>query len=346
MTTGFKEKEFNDGFNLNVWKRIFQYLKPCKKYIYFLCGLTLIASIAESAFTLLNRYAINHFIGQSFNHIHFIGYIVISVIFAIVQSQCFYYIFINCAHIESKYGAHLREDVYQKLMNLSFKYFDSNPLGWILARVTSDITRIAEVLAWSIFDFSWGLLTVLIGAIVMLVIDYRYACIILVLMPLLVYSTYWFQIRILKLYRIIRMRNSRITGSFNEGINGAKTTKTLVLEDTNLQEFKDETRLMNQYSMKAGRLQSVYRPFINLFSGTAMAFILWFGGKQVFQESLEIGTLFLFCQYAVQFFDPLRQIAQLLSEAQMAQANAERIVSLLDEVPSIQDSEAVIEKYG
>lgn len=346
MSTRFKEKEFKDGININVYKRIFQFIKPYKKYVIGLFIITLFTAVLEAMFPYLTKFAIDNFITVYIGDQWLIVFIVVALIGIVAQSALYYFVFLNCAHIESKFGASIREVVFQKLMNLSFNYFDATPVGWILARVTSDITRIAEVITWSLFDISWGTLTIITGSIMMFIIDYRFALIVIAVVPFLTYLTFWFQIRILKFYREIRMRNSRITGSFNEGISGAKTTKTLVLEDSNLRDFKIETDEMAVITTKAGKLQAVYRPLVNAFSGLVMAVIVMIAGKQVFDMELPFGTLVLFTQFAVQFFEPLRQIANIFSELQMAQANTERVLSLLDQNEQISDTDEVIEVYG
>ncbi len=346
MITSFKEEEFKSGFNTTLWKRIAYFLKYCKKNVVWLFIFALLASICEAMFPLLNKFAFDNLLGDGFNQNNFIFFTVCYLMITILQPLTFYGLFRNTAKIEGTFGCEFRSYVYKKLMNLSFDYFDSTPLGWILARVTSDITRIAEVVSWSMFDLTWGFISVLVSTIVMFSVSPLLAILIIILLPFLVAVTYYFQKKILVNYRTIRKFNSIITGGFNEGINGAKTTKTLGIEDQNLKEFSYETMNMQNESIKAGKVQAMYRPIINMFSGIAMALILWFGGNLVFDQMIPLGTLVMFCQYAVQFFDPLYQIANILSEAQLAQASAERVISLLDTEVSITDSKDVIEKYG
>jgi ATP-binding cassette subfamily B protein len=156
----------------------------------------------------------------------------------------------------------------------------------------------------------------------------------------------WFQKRILKSYREVRKVNSKITGAFSEGITGAKTTKTLVLEEVNFEEFSALTNSMRSQSIRAAVLSAIFMPIVMSLGSIATAAILWYGGNQVLLGVLQFGTLMLFTQYASQFFEPLRQIARLLAEFQMAQASAERVLSLLNSEPQIVDSPAVIKKYG
>ena len=169
---------------------------------------------------------------------------------------------------------------------------------------------------------------------------------VLVIVPVLAFITRYFNLKILKNYRDVRKINSKITNGFNEGIMGAKTTKTLVLEDVNFKEFNEHTSNMRKASIKASKLSSMFYPIVFSLSSLSLSFILVYGGNKVLVGALGFGTLMMFTEYARQFFDPLNQIASLFAELQMAQASAERVLSLYDEQPKIVDTDEVIEKYG
>ena len=172
------------------------------------------------------------------------------------------------------------------------------------------------------------------------------ALLILMVIPVLWYISVYFRTRILKTYRDVRKVNSKITGAFSEGISGAKTTKTMAIEDLNLEEFKALTGDMRQRSIKAAVLSAIFMPLVTGLGAISTAGILVVGGHQVLLGAIQFGTLMLFTQYATQFFEPLRQIARLLAELQMAQASAERVLSLINSEADIVDKPHVIEKYG
>jgi len=262
------------------------------------------------------------------------------------QGLNIYFFLRQAGRIEMDFSYDVRNKAFRKLQELSFTYYDKTPLGWIMARMTSDIGRLAEILSWSLMDLVWGL-TVMLGiTIVMFAVNWQLALLVLMVMPILAYLSVWFQTRILKSYREVRKINSKITGSFSEGITGAKTTKTLVLEDLNLKEFNRLTEDMRSHSVRAAILSAMFMPIVMGLGAISTAAILWYGGNQVLLGTIQFGTLMLFTQYASQFFEPLRQIARLLAEFQMAQASAERVLQLLHSEPQIVDSPEVIEKYG
>jgi ATP-binding cassette subfamily B protein len=219
-------------------------------------------------------------------------------------------------------------------------------VGWLMARMTSDTARLSDTIAWGLVDFVWGL-TMMIGiACVMLVINWKLALLSLSVMPIVAILSIFFQEKMLKVYRKVRKTNSKITGSFNEGISGAKTTKTLVREEKNLDEFKVITKDMYSSSVQAAIFSAIYLPLVLTLGSIGTAIALWYGGKGVLLQTLSYGTLVLFIQYTIQFFEPVRELARIFAELQSAQASAERIFSMIETEPEIVDSEAVIEKYG
>ena len=257
-----------------------------------------------------------------------------------------YLFFMQAGKIEMAFSYDVRQKAFAKLQTLSFSYFDRTPIGWLMARMNSDIARLAEILSWSLMDLIWGLAVMLGVSVVMLIVNWKLALLVLMVVPVLAWLSVWFQVRILKNYRSVRRINSRITSAFNEGITGAKTTKTLVIEDDNLKEFNEETLEMKAASVRAATLSALFMPVVMGLGAISTAAILWSGGHQVLMQTLQFGTLMMFTQYATQFFEPLRQIARLIAELQLAQASAERVLSLLDSEPQIVDTPEVIEKYG
>ena len=245
-----------------------------------------------------------------------------------------------------EYAYDIRKKCFDKLMNLSFSYYDVTPSGWIVARVSNDIARLAEIVSWSFLDVCYGVVKMVAIALVMLVINAKLAMIIIVIMPFILLTSIYFQNRILKHSREIRKINSKITNDYNEGITGAKTTKTLNLEHQNFEAFKADTLSMKESSIRSGIITSIYMPTIVAFSALCSALIMYYGGNAVIMKAIEFGTLVMFVQYITEFFDPIRQLARIISDLQMAQAAGERVLSLLDTDSDIADSEEVIAKYG
>ncbi|MBR2829917.1 MAG: ABC transporter ATP-binding protein, partial [Solobacterium sp.] len=343
----FEEKTYNtDSLDISLWKRILKLLSSQKKRLIRLGILNLFIAFVDVLLPYMNKVAIDVFAAGQGTDTQLVLFILLFAGGGILQALMVYFYFIEAGHTEMDMAYELRESLFSKLQSLSYSYFDVTPAGWLLSRLTGDVTRLSEILAWSLMDLAWGV-SVMVGVtVVMLVTDWKLALLVLAVVPILSILANWFNIRILKNYRDVRRINSKITSSFNEGIMGARTTKTLVLEDNNYAEFKGITGEMETASVKAATLSSLFYPTVMMLSAFSLAAILVYGGHQVFLQVIRFGTLMMFTEYARKFFEPLNQIASLIAELQMAQASAERVLSLLDEQPAIRDRQDVVALYG
>lgn len=343
----FEEKTYNtDSFDIHLWKRILGLLKNQKKSFIKLGVLNIFIALYDVFLPFMNKIAIDTFATGKGTEKELKIYIGIFVVGAIVQAILIFNYFMTASHMEMNTAYDMRKSLFEKLQSLSYSYFDVTPAGWLLSRITSDVGKLSEILSWSLMDMFWGLSVMIGSVIVMFSVNAKLAIIVLTVVPILGFVAKYFNLKILKNYREVRRINSKITNGFNEGISGAKTTKTLVLEKTNYEEFEGNTSDMRKASIHAGTLSALFYPLVMCISSVSLAFILVYGGHEVLIETLGFGTLMMFVEYARQFFDPLNQIASLFAELQMAQASAERVLSLYDEEPKIIDTPNVIEKYG
>jgi len=343
----FEEKTYNtDSLDLSLWKRVFRLLGRQKKYFIRMGLIMSFLAVLDSFRPVLNKYAIDYFALGNVNKTELIIYGSLYLAYIVLSSLMTYLFTRQSAHIESGFMYDVRKDLFHKVQELSYSYYDKTPTGWVTSRILSDVGRLSEIVAWSFLDFVWGIGVMLLSSVVMLLVNWKMALMILLAMPLLAFISLWFQIRILKNYRAVRKVNSQITNSFSEGIAGAKTTKTLVLEESNLKEFKALSAEYHQKSYKAACFSSTFMPIVIGITNISIAFIIWYGGNNVLLQTIQFGTLMMFVEYAGHFFEPLRNIAGILAELQMAQAAAERVMSLIDEPVDITDSAKVIEEYG
>ena len=347
MSNRFEEKDFSkDGFNLSTWKKIAILFKPQYKNFLILIGLQILIAFSDVLFPFLNSTAIDTFASNHGSDQLLYGFIILYVVAILLVGLLNYVYFHYSGKVEMGFGYDLRKKCFDKLQSLSFAYFDTTPTGWLMARMTSDIARLAEVIAWSMLDLAWGFPVMVFSTLIMLNANPLLTLLVWIVVPFLAILSYWFQKMMLAAYRHVRKANSKITNDFNEGINGAKTTKTLVLEDHNLSEFKEDTAEMRRVSVRAAKLGGTFRPLVYFVSSLALALIIWFGADLGSKGIVSFGTLMLFIQYAQQFYEPIRSISAIMSEFQMAQASAERIIYLLESEPSIVDSDDVIDRYG
>ncbi|MGV8981714.1 ABC transporter ATP-binding protein [Clostridium sp.] len=331
--------------DIGIWRKLFKYLTEFKKGLAFLAFLMVGVAGIDVVMPLLTRYAIDNFIMKKTTQglsIFAIVYFCI-IVFQALNVRLF---IINAGKIETHLAYHIRKLGFKRLQQLSFSYYDNSSVGWLMARMTSDVARLSEIISWGLIDMVWALV-MMIGFIgVMLINNVRLTLICMSVVPPLFLIGMFFQKKILKSYRKVRKLNSKLTADFSEEISGAKTTKTLVREEENLKEFKLDAGVMRNSSVKAAMFSALFLPIVISMGSLGAGFVLWIGGKSVISGALTYGTFVMFIAYTVQFFDPVSQLAGTIAELQNAQASAERIITLIETEPEIWDREDVIEKYG
>ncbi len=235
----------------------------------------------------------------------------------------------------------LREEAFAKLQRLSFSYFDRHPVGWLLARITSDCARIGGMAPWIVLDFAWATLIMTACAAAMLALDPGLALPVLLIVPPLALTSRFFTRRMVESARRIRRANSMATAFLNEAIAGVRTTKTMVREAEASREFGQLAGTMERWSIVNARQGALHAPLLATIGAAGAAAALWLGGDAVQREGLTFGELVAFCQYALLFVFPVQDLAQRFGELLSGQSAAERIEGLLDEPVEIEDSPAV-----
>ena len=348
-----KNEETEDDFekiDLGVWKKIFKILIKDKKVIIQMIIAVILLAANDLVYPLLNKYALEHYFNEnpdfSTKWLFIAAYAFIAIALGLTV-----WCFIRAASIvEENTTIEIRKQAFDKLQKLSFSYYDITSSGWIMARMTSDARKLASIISWGIVDLLWGFMLMIGILIVSIVINWRLSLILIVLVPVFLILTMYFRKKILKEYRSVRKINSEITASFNESFMGSNTTKTLVLERQNEEEFENTITRMKKRSIRAAIFSSIFWPTILVLGYLGVAVIAIEGGKLVLSDNIKLiittGTLYLFIDYAMRFFDPVMSIARIISDFQQAQASAERVISLIETEPDVKDSLEVIEKYG
>ncbi|MFW6036161.1 MAG: ABC transporter transmembrane domain-containing protein [Halothermotrichaceae bacterium] len=236
----YTEKEYSKQFDFELWKKLYHYAQSYKKELFILAVVMVGVAGIDVVFPVMTKYAIDNFIVTSkLNGLKQFAFIYAGLV--ILQSINIW-VFINQAgKIEMGISYDIRKKGFEKLQELSLSFFDKTPVGWLMARMISDIRRLSQTISWGLVDSVWGL-TMMMGIMfVMFYFNWKLALITLSVVPLLIAISIIFQKKILKAYRKVRKTNSKITGAFNEGIMGARTTKILVREVESLNEFKELT---------------------------------------------------------------------------------------------------------
>ena len=322
------------GLDLALWRKFLSHLWPRRKSIITLC----LGGVMLAGVEALMPYTVGQIIDAAKEGerealpgllARYIGFI---TFFAVVV-----FVFIWAAgNIATGMAFDLRRHAFGHLQRLSFSFYDQKAVGWLMARMTSDVGRIAGLTPWFLLDLAWGLSFLVALSVMMLVLNWQLALWVMAVVPPLTLVSLYFQRRMLGYQRRIRKTNSEITASYNEGIMGVQTTQSLVREEEALGEFRALTDRMFSDSSRNMMTAALYLPVVLSLGSLGVGLALWRGGVTV-GGALSLGELITFMMYAAQFSQPIQELAARFTEMQAAQASAERFQSMLEEVPAIVD---------
>lgn len=344
----YEEEYTVEKVNLGTWKKIIKTVFDDKKSVFFLFFFAIIMGFIEMTMTLFNAYAIDNFFEKG-NYGTVVPFIILYVLAAIIMGFSVWGFIYQAGKIEVKTNYKLRKEAFETIQRLPFSYFDKTPQGWIMARMTSDSRRLANIISWGVVDFLWSLVIMIAILIILYIYSWQLALIITASIPVMIVLAYYFRKKILSGYRVSRKKNSIVTAAFNEAFMGAKTTKSLAIEEESYREFEQKTNDLRRSTTKAILWSSIFSPIMLLISYIVLGVVMYQGSKVIITAgvaALSVGTFYIFIDYTNRFFDPVMQISRILAQFQQAQASAERIVQLIEENPAIYDTEDVSEKYG
>lgn len=325
--------------------KLLPFVKPYKKIMISMIIMGALSSLIDSIYPLFNQYALNHFIALKTTDTivpFIIAYVVILIIFVILN-------FVSttwAGKIEMSVNRDLRNASFNHLQELSFSYFNQNNVGYVHARVMSDTGRIGQLVSWDMMDMVWQGSYLLFVLINMALINIHLAMYIMLIIPFAVVLIIFFQKKLVALNRKIREINSKITSNFNEGITGAKSIKTLVVENKINHDFDVDSDDMEKTSVLAGRYSALFSSLVTMLSSITLAIILWKGGMINQEGIIMIGTLSVFMTYALNMLEPIQSIVGGIARLIAIQVNIERFTTLLETQSDVADRAEVIEKYG
>ena len=330
--------------------KVFKYIKKYRNWIIIMVTCGVLASAGDILIPFFQRYALNHLEDGVFiaNLAPFILFYVLTLLGKIITD--FISSFLS-GRVELSVLRDLRKLSFDHLQTLSFSYFNQNSVGYIHSRVMSDTARIGELVSWVIMQGVWNFSYLIGVVIVMLSMNVKLTLLILAVIPLITVVFAIFQKKLVNENRHIREVNSKITGNFNEGITGAKTIKTLVIEDKVERDFVRDSKEMKRSSVMAQRYRSILSAMIGFASSIALAIVIWKGGELSLIGNdaigyMDVGTLSLFMSYALGIIEPIRWIVDMISDLVREQVNIERLTKLLETKSDVTDTPEVIEKYG
>ena len=241
------------------------------------------------------------------------------------------------AFVGTKVVADIRSEIFRHLHRLTLSFYNRYSVGRLMSRLISDVGVLQDFITWSITGLfrSGFILTGIIIAMVLL--NWRLALLTFAVLPLMVFLTNYWRVRVRTVYRASRLRISLINGYLNESISGIRVTKSFSRENVNFQHFNDLNHSFLDANLDATRLAAIFFPGVDFIGTMATALVVGIGGLMVLNDALTAGTLVAFALYVERFFDPIRELAQRYNTFQSAMAASERIFELLDTEPEMTD---------
>jgi ATP-binding cassette subfamily B protein len=229
----------------------------------------------------------------------------------------------------------MRMQIYEHLQQLDLKFYDRNPVGRLMTRVTSDVDVLNDLFTAGVVSVFGDVFTLAGIMIVLLTMDWRLALIAFSVLPLIVLVTQWFRRNVRELYRTVRVRIARINAFLQEHITGMSTVQLFRREARSFAQFEDINRLHRDANVESIFYYAVFYPAIEIIGALASALIIWFGGLWTLQGTLTVGALVAFLLYSQRFFRPISDMSEKFNILQAAMASSERIFKLLDTAPTI-----------
>lgn len=232
----------------------------------------------------------------------------------------------------------MRKDLYRHIQSLCSRYFDITPVGKLVTRVTNDVEALNEMYSGILVQLFRNIVKIVGLAGVMLVLDVRLAAISFVLMPLVIGLTVLCQKIARNIYRLYRTRLTDINTFLSEHLSGMKIIQIFGRQERKFEEFHDKNTKLYKAFYREMLMYAVFRPLIYILSILSLMIVLWFGSKNVFDEIISVGTLYIFSNYIRSFFDPIQELAEQFSTLQSSIASAEKIFTVMDETEFIPEA--------
>lgn len=340
-----EQDDVKQSFNIKIWMKLKPFIARYKFKFVGVIILMMVLALTDITVPLFQSYIVDNIILE--NKLDGIEMFTVLYILMIITQVISVYGFTRISMlIEMRLSFDLREAVFTKLQKLSLSYYNTTPVGYMMSRVLSDTGKIGESLAWGIVDMFWAFVYVIGVFIAMFILNYKLALLVAIIIPIMAIATMYFQGKLLSANRTIRKTNAIMTGEFNECITGAKTSKTLVIEDKNFKGFKTTTDKMYGANVHMARLNAVFIPIIIFAGSLATAIVLAKGGKYTLDGIFKIGELSAFLAYSIGIFEPIQNLARIFADFISLQANIERVSGVLEQELLIQDTDEVVAKYG
>ena len=331
-----EEEEYTSQLTTPVFKRIVGLMKPHWKWVVGFFITIALTSCMDAYFTYINK----GFVDQGISMKDAAALMRLATIYGsliLVQAVTVFSFVYLAGVLGERVQYDLRRMMFNHLQALSLSYYAQNAVGRLIARVTSDSGRVADLMTWGVVDTTWAFMNITTSLVFMTIINWKLALIVSVIIPIMMVIAVQFRKKILVEFRNSRRANSKITGAYNENIQGVRVVKALGREDENLKEFQALTGTMYHASYRAAWLSALFLPTVQIIAAVALGVIVWYSGDQITVGLMTIGGINAFVSYLTFMMWPVQDLARVYAEMQHSIASAERIFKLIDTPPEVHD---------
>jgi ATP-binding cassette subfamily B multidrug efflux pump len=336
------------SYDHRLMKRILRYLRPYKKLVVISIGLLLLLSLFQLAPPYLVKVAIDRYLTPSLpmetaaryaGLAKIVGVFLAALLLAFVTNYIQIYVM---SYVGQQVMFDLRMQIFRHLQRKEVSFFDKNPVGRLMTRLTSDVEVLNDLFTSGVVAIFLDVFTLFGIMIVLCYLNFRLALITFMVLPLLFVAAMVFKIRVRETYRNVRKRLAAINAFLQENITGMAVVQIFNREAAQFQRFK--VRNENLYNAHIDTIvtYAIFYPLIEILSALAISLILWYGGVDVLSSALTFGALVAFIQYAQRFYRPISDVSEKFNILQSAMASSERIFGLLDTQPRIEDAPRVL----
>jgi ATP-binding cassette subfamily B protein len=333
---GQEEEILGKAYDARLMRRLSVYLKPYRWYIILAVVILVVASVAELAGPYITKIAIDKYITPK-NLKGLPGMIALYIAVLAAQFTLQYFQVYVMQWVGQKTMYDLRMKVFAHVEHLGLSFFDKNPVGRLVTRVTSDVQALNELFTSGVVAIFGDIIT-LVGIIAILFyLNWRLALLTMVVVPVLFAATVIFRARVRASFRRIRTTVARLNAFLQEHIAGMWVVQSFVAERKTFEKFDMINRDLRNHYLKSVFYFAVFFPVVEILGAVSLALIIWYGGGEILKGALTFGALVAFIQYADRFFQPIRDLSEKYNILQQAMASSERIFRLLDTHPDIKD---------
>ena len=334
-----EEEILGKAYDNRLMRRLLTYLKPYIGYVIVAIILLLLSAGFQLIGPFLTKVAIDTYIAQE----RIDGLKIIALVYFIALLLEFGSSYVQ-TYLTQWIGQNimfdLRIQIFSHLQRLPLPFFDKNPVGRLVTRTTNDVESLNNMLSNGVVSI-FGDIFVLLGIVIMMLqLNWKMALVTFAVLPLIFYATFLFRSKVREAYRKVRTRIARINSFLQENISGMSTVQVFNCENKNFSRFRELNKDHLNAHLETIRYYAIFYPVVELISSISIALILWYGGIKIVNDTLTIGVLVAFIQYAQRFFQPIRDLSEKYNILQSAMASSERIFKLID------SPEQVIEMDG